>query len=89
VAFIRVLSPFGFLPKVIVKRLAPGLGSLRRSTPRRGCSKPDTEQDLQRLFRDSGWTDFLPVVLPTEERVEAMPAGRSAAGACRSARPGQ
>jgi hypothetical protein len=46
-----------------------------RSTPR--LTDPDTEQDLHRLFRESGWTDFLPVVLPTEERVEAMLAGTS------------
>lgn len=38
---------------------------------------PDTEENLQRLFVDERWTDFLPVVLPTEERVAAMLAGTS------------
>jgi hypothetical protein len=38
---------------------------------------PDTEDNLQRLFIDSNWTDFLPVVLPTEERVAAMLKGTS------------
>jgi hypothetical protein len=46
-----------------------------RSTPRH--VEPDTEEALQRLFRDKRWTDFLPVTLPTEERVEAMLAGTS------------
>lgn len=36
---------------------------------------PDTEDNLQRLFYERGWTDGLPVILPTEERVEAMLAG--------------
>jgi hypothetical protein len=46
-----------------------------RSSPR--LLEPDTEENLQRLFRDSRWTDFLPIVLPTEERVQAMLAGTS------------
>ncbi len=46
-----------------------------RSTPR--LLEPDTEENLHRLFREQGWTDYLPIVLPTEERVEAMLAGTS------------
>jgi len=38
---------------------------------------PDTEEHLQRLFKDKGWTDFNPVILPTEERVQAMLKGTS------------
>jgi hypothetical protein len=38
---------------------------------------PDTEDNLQRLFKDKGWTDFNPVILPTEERVAAMLKGTS------------
>lgn len=34
--------------------------------------KPDTEANLQRLFKDKEWTDFYPIILPTEERVAAM-----------------
>ncbi|MBP1623551.1 MAG: hypothetical protein H6Q07_1571, partial [Acidobacteria bacterium] len=34
--------------------------------------KPDTEANLQRLFKEKEWTDFNPIVLPTEERVAAM-----------------
>jgi hypothetical protein len=46
-----------------------------RSTPR--LLEPDTEENLHGLFRENHWTDFLPIVLPTEERVEAMLAGTS------------
>jgi hypothetical protein len=38
---------------------------------------PDTEENLQRRFVENWWTDFLPIVLPTEERVEEMLAGTS------------
>jgi hypothetical protein len=49
--------------------------SFERSTPR--LLEPDTEDNLNRLFIESNWTDFLPIVLPTEARVEAMLAGTS------------
>ncbi len=51
---------------------ATGL-SFDRSIPR--LLEPDTEDNLRQLFVDNNWTDFLPIVLPTEERVEAMLAG--------------
>ena len=38
---------------------------------------PDMEENLQQLFKDSEWTDYLPVVLPTEERVKKMLTGTS------------
>jgi len=41
-----------------------------RTTPR--TVEPDTEENLQRLFLDNNWTDKLPIVLPTEDRVAAM-----------------
>src|SRR5256886_11200936 len=44
-----------------------------RSTPR--LVEPDTADSLERLFLDNRWTDMLPIVLPTEERVQAMLAG--------------
>jgi hypothetical protein len=37
--------------------------------------KPDTEANLHRLFLENGWTDGLPIVLPTEERVAEMLTG--------------
>jgi hypothetical protein len=39
--------------------------------------KPDTEANLRRLFKDKEWTDFNPVILPTEELVAAMLKGTS------------
>ena len=38
---------------------------------------PDTEDNLQALFYERGWTDGLPIILPTEERVKRMLAGTS------------
>jgi hypothetical protein len=49
--------------------------TFERSTPR--LLEPDTEEHLQRLFIENHWTDFLPIVLPTEERVAAMLRGTS------------
>ncbi len=39
---------------------------------------PDTEDNFQRLFYEKGWTDGLPIILPTEERVQKMLAGTNA-----------
>jgi len=36
---------------------------------------PDTEDNLRRLFIKNGWTDGLPIILPTEERVAEMLTG--------------
>ena len=49
--------------------------TFERSTPR--LLEPDSDENLRRLFEESRWTDFLPIVLPTQERVEAMLAGTS------------
>jgi hypothetical protein len=49
--------------------------SFERTTPR--LLEPDSEDCLQRLFEESHWTDFLPVTLPTEARVQAMLKGTS------------
>ena len=38
---------------------------------------PDTEENLHQLFKDNDWTDYLPIVLPTEERVAEMLKGTS------------
>ncbi len=39
------------------------------------CLPPDTEENLQRLFKEKDWTDYNPIILPTEERVAKMLAG--------------
>ena len=49
--------------------------TFERSTPR--LVEPDTEDNLQRLFLENNWTDYLPIILPTEERVAAMLKGTS------------
>jgi len=36
---------------------------------------PASEADLHRLFLENGWTDGLPIILPTEERVAEMLTG--------------
>jgi hypothetical protein len=38
---------------------------------------PDTEENLHQLFNDLDYTDYLPIVLPTEERVANMLKGTS------------
>lgn len=50
-------------------------GVINRNQPR--LMKPDTEENLQKLFVENGWTDGLPIVLPTVERVKAMLKGTS------------
>lgn len=52
-------------------------GSLPQSVEQPRYLPPDTEDNLQRLFKDRGWTDYNPVILPTEERVQAMLKGTS------------
>jgi len=37
----------------------------------------DTEENLRKMFEEKRWTDFLPIVLPTPERVEDMLKGTS------------
>ena len=49
--------------------------SFERTTPR--LMEPHSEDNLQRLFEENRWTDMLPIILPTEARVEAMLKGTS------------
>jgi hypothetical protein len=49
--------------------------SFDRSAP--ALLDPDTEDALRARFETERWTDFLPIVLPTEERVKAMLEGTS------------
>jgi hypothetical protein len=50
-------------------------GYIQRRVPR--LVGPDAPENLERLFLKNGWTDGLPIVLPTEERVAAMLKGTS------------
>lgn len=45
-------------------------GDIERLVPR--LVGPDTPENLEKLFYKNGWTDGLPIVLPTEERVAAV-----------------
>jgi hypothetical protein len=38
---------------------------------------PETSDNLQELFMDNGMTDYMPIIIPTEEKVEAMLRGTS------------
>src|SRR5205085_1081261 len=65
-----------FMQEVVAGLTAPldeeaakGVG-FDRSTPR--LVEPDSEANLNQLFLDQNWTDKLPIVLPTEARVEEM-----------------
>ena len=49
--------------------------SFERTTPR--LLDADSEDNLRALFEDNCWTDHLPVILPTEERVARMLKGTS------------
>jgi hypothetical protein len=52
-----------------------GIPSEATSEPR--FLPPDSEDNLQRLFKDKYWTDYNPIILPTAERVAAMLKGTS------------
>jgi hypothetical protein len=70
------LSGRPVMQEIVAGLTEPGPGDagegaeLDRSTPR--LVPPDTEENLHRLFLEQRWTDGLPIVLPTEERVAAM-----------------
>jgi hypothetical protein len=49
--------------------------TIERPVPR--LLKPDTPENLQRLINEKGWTDYMPVVLPTEEKVAEILKGTS------------
>ena len=50
-------------------------GYMERPVPR--LMEPDTPENLEQLFLKNGWTDGLPIVLPTGERVAGMLKGTS------------
>jgi len=60
------------------KEPTPESSGAVKAGPHQVLLEPDTEDNLQRLFYERGWTDGLPIILPTEERVKKMLAGTSA-----------
>jgi hypothetical protein len=61
------------------KKPQPDFSVTEAAGPPQVLLEPDTEDNLQRLFYEKGWTDGLPIILPTEECVQAMLAGTNAA----------
>jgi hypothetical protein len=61
-----------------VKKSAPESAKTVKVGPPPVLVGPDTEDNLQQLFYARGWTDGLPIILPTEERVQKMLAGTGA-----------
>ena len=51
-----------------------GMQSMADGPPTYG---PDTADNLQQLFMTNGMTDYLPIIIPTEEKVQAMLKGTS------------
>ena len=51
------------------------LAVTRSSPARKRFLEPDSEGNLQQLFTQRGWSDGLPIILPTEERVAEMLSG--------------
>ncbi|HEU4386532.1 MAG TPA: UGSC family (seleno)protein, partial [Blastocatellia bacterium] len=66
----------------IVDALTTPVSREEQAIEDRGAAQPrlletDTEENLRRMFYENGWTDGLPIILPTEERVAEMLAGTS------------
>lgn len=83
-AYVEGNDPYTGQPvmKEIVDALTQGLAAsvpgdepYARTTPR--FEEPATEDELHALFEQNLWTDHLPIVLPTQERVAAMLRGTS------------
>ena len=65
----------GALTKPYTKEESRNLAVVRPVPQRQRLLEADSEDNLQRLFLERGWTDGLPIVLPTEERVAEMLSG--------------
>ena len=60
------------------KKSAAGSVKTAKASPAQALLEADTEDNLQRIFYERGWTDGLPIILPTEERVQKMLAATGA-----------
>jgi hypothetical protein len=71
------------MPQIVEALTRPLSAEETDPIPVRGVLRPrllqlDKEENLHRLFLENGWTDWMPIVLPTEERVARMLTGTSA-----------
>ena len=77
-AYVDGKSPISGRPVMqeVIEGLTRPLKATASRKPRSRARRPgcgaDSEDNLHRLFLDNNWTDKLPIVLPTEERVEEM-----------------
>ncbi|MCC6201903.1 MAG: hypothetical protein IT494_02725 [Gammaproteobacteria bacterium] len=62
-------------PLTAEERVVTTAGDMASIEPR--LLPADTEENLQQLFKDREWTDYNPIILPTEERVKRMLTGTS------------
>jgi hypothetical protein len=69
------------MEELVAKLTNPLTDEEKRTDPLKRDQGPaiftDTHDNLQRLFLEKQWTDFLPVILPTEQKVEEMLKGTS------------
>ena len=70
------LSGKPVMQEIIAKLISPLTDAEKDTSEKKMDVGPptyaDTEENLHKLFLDKRYTDFLPVVLPTEERVKMM-----------------
>jgi hypothetical protein len=85
-AYVEGTDPFSGKPmmQAIIDGLTAPLteheqisGRPPEAVPEPRLLEPATEDALRQLFKDKDWTDYNPIVLPTEERVARMLAGTS------------
>ena len=73
---VNAVSGQPMMREMITKLTAPLSAEERDMSPRKMDIGPetytDTEDNLHRLFEEKRYTDYLPIVLPTKERVDAM-----------------
>lgn len=83
--YIEGADPISGKPLVpqLIEALTKPLTEREKKPERAGRPVPtrllerNTEENLRRLFLENGWTDGLPIILPTEERVAEMLTGTS------------
>ncbi|MFD1910977.1 UGSC family (seleno)protein [Halodurantibacterium flavum] len=63
--------------EALTQGLAPMSDDKAPAAPRERLVWADSDEALHDLYQRNRWTDFLPIVLPTEARVEAMLKGTS------------
>ena len=79
-AYVTGIDPVQNKPVMqeIVTALTVGLPQVEKANAKPSVNEAEkftsasSEDELQNLFLNNGWTDKMPIILPTEQRVEAM-----------------